>query len=406
MAKILHIEDDPANRLLVRKILGPAGHEVIDAADGLEGVRLARATRPDLVLVDIAIPGLDGYEVTLRLRSEPELSAVPVVAITAEGKREAALAVGCDGFIQKPIDARSFAQQIASYLKGEREEQTGERNRAHLWLQTQQIVGHLEEKVSQLSDANARLIELDKARKEFYRNVSHELATPMTPIVGYLRLLLDGELGPLTPAQQKSLRAVDDCADRLRGLIDNLLDVTALETGRMRFSFREYDFVEVVRRAINQARPGLGEKKMRLVEELPGAPLLGRGDPDRLRRAVGQLLDNAAKFTPSGGVVGVRVRGNGSSPFELCVADTGPGVPAEIAGRVFDPFFQADGSVTRDYGGAGIGLAIVRGVVQGHAGYVRVSSPANEEIGGQKMTGAAFTMTIARNATSLSEPPT
>jgi signal transduction histidine kinase len=73
---------------------------------------------------------------------------------------------------------------------------------------------------------------------------------------------------------------------------------------------------------------------------------------------------------------------------------------------VFDPFFQADGSVTRDHGGAGIGLAIVRGVVQGHAGYVRVSSPANEEIAGQKLTGAAFTMTVARNATSLSEPPT
>lgn len=406
MAKILHIEDDPANRLLVRKILGPAGHEVIDAIDGLEGVRLARATRPDLVLVDIAIPGLDGYEVTLRLRSEPELSKVPVVAITAEGKRETALAVGCDGFIQKPIDARSFAQQIAGYLKGEREEQTGERSRAHLWLQTQQIVGHLEEKVVQLSEANARLIELDKARKEFYRNVSHELATPMTPIVGYLRLLLDGELGPLNPAQQKSLRAVDDCADRLRGLIDNLLDVTALETGRMRFSFREYDFVDVVRRAINQARPALDEKKTELVEELPNRPLIGRGDPDRLRRAVGQLLDNAVKFTPPGGVVGVRVRGDGSSPFELCIADTGPGVAAEIAGRVFDPFFQADGSVTRDHEGAGIGLAIVRGVVQGHAGYVRISSPASEEMGGRKLTGAAFIMTVARNATSLSEPPT
>ncbi|HTM45544.1 MAG TPA: hybrid sensor histidine kinase/response regulator [Polyangiaceae bacterium] len=404
MAKILHIEDDPANRLLVRKILVPAGFEVIDAADGLEGIRLARSERPDLVLVDIAIPGLDGYEVTLRLRAEKELGKVPIVAITAEGNRETALAVGCDGFIQKPIDARGFAQQIQGYLTGQRE-QGGEASTKHLRLQTQRIVGHLEEKVGQLSEANNRLVELDKARKEFYRNVSHELATPMTPIVGYMRMLLDGELGPLTPAQLKALRAVDDCTDRLRGLIDNLLDVTALESGRMRFSFREYDFLEMVQKAIAHAQPIFDERKIRLLTELPRGPLQGRGDTDRLRRALGQLLDNAAKFTPEGGKVAVRVREVEPSGFELCVADTGPGVAAEIASRVFDPFFQADGSETRAFGGAGIGLAIVRGVVQGHAGFVRVTSPANETIAGEKFNGAAFTLTVARSATSLSEAP-
>src|SRR3982751_809129 len=94
MPKILHIEDDPANRLLVRKLLTPAGFEVIDAADGLEGIRLALQQRPDLVLVDISIPGLDGYEVTLRLRSEPKLRGVPIVAIAAEGDRDTSLAVG------------------------------------------------------------------------------------------------------------------------------------------------------------------------------------------------------------------------------------------------------------------------------------------------------------------------
>ncbi|HOU94642.1 MAG TPA: response regulator, partial [Polyangiaceae bacterium] len=116
MSTILHIEDDPANRLLVRKLLVPHGFEVIDAVDGLDGIRKARAHRPDLVLVDIAIPAMDGYEVTLRLRAEPELHGVPIVAITAEGSREASLAVGCDGFLQKPIDARSFARDLRGYL--------------------------------------------------------------------------------------------------------------------------------------------------------------------------------------------------------------------------------------------------------------------------------------------------
>src|SRR6187401_3321860 len=117
MPKILHIEDDPANRLLVRKLLTPAGFEVTDAADGLEGIRLALQQRPDLVLVDISIPGLDGYEVTLRLRSEPKLRGVPIVAITAEGDRDTSLAVGCDGFLQKPIDARSCADTSTGAAK-------------------------------------------------------------------------------------------------------------------------------------------------------------------------------------------------------------------------------------------------------------------------------------------------
>src|SRR6478609_10677368 len=178
MAKILHIEDDPANRLLVRKLLTSAGFEVVEAADGLEGVRKAMTERPDLVLVDIAIPGLDGYEVTLRLRSEPQLRGMPIVAITAEGDRDTSLAVGCDGFLQKPIDARSFADTVRGYLEGRRESTSPDATGQHLRLQTQRIVSHLEAKVAELSSMNQRLVELDSVKKEFYRNISHELATP------------------------------------------------------------------------------------------------------------------------------------------------------------------------------------------------------------------------------------
>src|SRR3954467_6387304 len=269
MPKILHIEDDPANRLLVRKLLAPAGFEVTDAADGLEGIRLALQQRPDLVLVDISIPGLDGYEVTLRLRSEPKLRGVPIVAITAEGDRETSLAVGCDGFLQKPIDARSFSTVLQRYLKGAKEAPAPGARSARLMEQSQRIVAHLEEKVAELSGANARLRELDTARTEFYRNISHELATPMTPIVGYVKLLKDEELGPLTKAQQKALRSMDDCVRRLRVIIDNLLDVTGMETGRMRFHYAEYDFLDTTRRALAGAADRIEDAKIHLVEELP-----------------------------------------------------------------------------------------------------------------------------------------
>jgi signal transduction histidine kinase len=399
MPKILHIEDDPANRLLVRKILTPAGFEVIDAVDGMEGIQKAVSEPPDLVLVDIAIPGLDGYEVTLRLRSEPKLASVPIVAITAEGNRETSLAVGADGFIEKPIDARTFADTIRGYLGGQREE-TGHAEDT-LRRQSQRIVGHLEEKIQQLSDANKRLVELDQARKEFYRNVSHELSTPMTPIVGYVRLLCDGELGPLNPQQLKATRAIDDCAARLRGLIDNLLDVTAIETDRMRFMFKDYELIQLAARHIDRFRPEFETRGIRLVVDLARGPLKGVGDPDRLGRALDQLLDNAAKFTPRGGTVLVRVGPHSDSQFEMLVSDSGPGVAEDMKTRVFEPFFQADGSVTRSYGGAGVGLAVVRGVARGHGGAVSLRSPSNDDVDGQALPGAGFTMVFSRHARSM-----
>jgi signal transduction histidine kinase len=398
MPKILHIEDDPANRLLVRKLLQNAGHEVVEAADGLEGVRLAFTDRPDLVLVDLNIPGLDGFEVTLRLRGDEALAGVPIVAITAEGDRETSLAVGCDGFLQKPIDARSFSAVISGYLEGVREVAPGSLRSQRLREQSQRIVGHLEEKVAELSRANARLRELDAARTEFYRNISHELATPMTPIVGYVKLLADEELGPLNKSQKKALRAMDDCVRRLRLLIDNLLDVTGIETGRMRFMHTEYDFLDTTRRAVAQLADRLAEGKVQLLEELPRGPLPAWGDAGRLQRAMIQMLDNAAKFTPAGGTVGVRVMVLPSGQYELCVADTGPGVRPDRLHRIFEPFYQVDGSTTRAYGGVGVGLAIARRTAQGLGGDIRVASPCNERIEGVRLGGAAFYLTVAQRA--------
>jgi len=398
MARILHIEDDPGNRLLVRKLLQTAGHTVIEAVDGLEGVQLAISERPDLVLVDLNLPGLDGYEVTLRLRGEASLAGVPIVAITAEGDRDTSLAVGCDGFLQKPIDAREFAEEVEGYLRGRREVSSPDLMGVRLRAQSHRIVAHLEEKVAELSRANAQLLELDRGRKEFYRNISHELATPMTPIVGYLKLLVDEELGGMNTAQIKALRAMDDCVRRLRALIDNLLDVSGLETGSMRFMHRDYDFLDTTRRAVARIADRLAERRVTLVEELPRGPLPGWGDSERLSRAIMQLLENAAKFTPSGGFVGVRVRKLAQGGYELCVADTGPGVSRDRAGRLFEPFYQVDGSPTRQHGGVGVGLAIARRIARGLGGDVRFESPSKELMESVRLPGAAFYLTVAPRA--------
>ena len=240
---------------------------------------------------------------------------------------------------------------------------------------------------------------MERLRTEFYRNISHELATPLTPIVGYLRMLMDEELGETSKPQRKALRAMDDCVRRLRSQLDNLIDVTGLETGKMRFFHKDYDFLDTVRRAIAWHADAFAERKLTMLEEFPRGPLPGYGDSDRLGRAISQLLDNAAKFTPEGGIVGVLVRPHDGT-YELVVADTGPGIPKERVDRIFDPFFQVDGSPTRAHGGTGVGLAIARRVARGLGGDVKLI-PAGATIEGMFLGGAAFALSVAKRAPTV-----
>lgn len=408
MARILHIEDDPNSRLLVRKLLSAVGHEVIDAQSGLDGVRMAEAHPPDLVLVDINIPGLDGYEVTLRMKGMPQLAGVPIVAITAEGDRQTVLAVGCDGFIGKPIQASRFADTVEQYLSGYREsaDDTGE---IRLRQRSQKIVERLESKVIELSDANERLEQMARLRREFLQNISHELATPLTPVVGYLRLLLNEELGPLTPLQRKCLESVDSSTLRLRSLIDTLLDVSSLETGRMHFYEREYDFAVVVSRALEHVRARAEQAALRIWEDRPTEPLIARGDPEKLERAMVHVLDNAVKFTPRGGEIGISVRREqqlGKDMLLLMVADSGPGIPPEEASRVFDPFYQIDGSATRSHGGMGLGLAFAKRVSVSLGGDMRIASPPTDTVAGRTLQGTAVYLRVASRMPSVTLPRT
>jgi signal transduction histidine kinase len=181
-------------------------------------------------------------------------------------------------------------------------------------------------------------------------------------------------------------------------VLDNLVDVIGLESGKMRFFHKDYDFLDSVRRASAQLADAYAARGVTLFEEFPRGALPAHGDADRLGRAIVQLLDNAAKFSPEGGRVGLRVRALETS-YELVVADSGAGVPADRAEKVFGAFYQVDGSATRAHGGVGVGLAIARRVARGLGGDVRVTSGA--AIAGQYFTGAAFWLTVARTAPTV-----
>jgi signal transduction histidine kinase len=397
VARVLHIEDNPVNRLLVRKLLTAAGHEVIDAESGLEGIRLAESHNPELVLVDINVPDLDGYEVTLRLRGMPSMQGKPIVAITSEGDRETSLAMGADGLIQKPVDAQRFAEVVAKYLSGHTERARTEPDDAQiLRSKSQKLVERLEQTVTGLSEANRKLEEHARLRQMFLQNMSHEFATPMTPVVGYLRLLLDEEAGPLTPLQRKCLESIHTSTQKLRSLIDTLLDVSHLETGRLHLFDRDYDFANVASRAVAEADTRFKQAGIQLVYEEVPAKLPARGDPDKLRRAMVHILDNAAKFSARGSEVAVAVRRvvQDESRYEFVVADDGPGISAAAKHQILEPFYQVDGSRTRTHGGVGLGLAYARHVAEALGGSIEVQSPPELPVAGRTLSGTAIRLLV------------
>lgn len=380
--KVLHIEDRRENRLLVRKLLEARGFAVTDAEDGLTGVELARTTGPALILVDINIPGLDGYEVVTQLKGDPRLAGVPVVAITAEGDRERALALGFDGFIVKPIKMATFVDELTAFLGGKRELAAEETRADHLMDHNRRVVDRLEAKVRELTKANERLREVDRLKMEVLRNVSHELSTPMTPLVGYVKMLAGEELGPLAPPQKRVLERMNGSLMRLKELIDKLLNVTRFATGAVALDRAVVRPAEVIAGAVDALREQVSAAGVRLtvIDATGLEPAVA--DRGRLTEALRQVIDNAIKFGPPGGEVRVEARllvvsEGDRRELELAVCDQGPGIPPAERERVVEPFYQADGSPTRAFGGAGLGLAIAERTASLHGGRLLITSAAS-----------------------------
>src|SRR5262245_26318932 len=155
--RILYIEDNPESRALVRSVLEPRGFDVLEASDGIAGIDLAIAAHPDLILCDIQLPGIDGYETATRLRSYKGLDGCPIVVLTSHGDRGLSLSIGCDGYIEKPIDVDKFPGQLREFLKGKREKVKTTDERRYLREYSQSLVERLEATVRELTAANSRL---------------------------------------------------------------------------------------------------------------------------------------------------------------------------------------------------------------------------------------------------------
>jgi hypothetical protein len=219
---------------------------------------------------------------------------------------------------------------------------------------------------------NEQLRELDRLKDEFVALVSHELRTPLTSILGYLDLVLDGDVGPLTEAQERFLHVIERNGDRLRRLVGDLLFVAQLDAGRLRLEPAPVDVVSLAREAVEAASPAAAANGVSIrLEETQVPPLWA--DRARLGQLLDNLLSNAVKFTPEGGRVDVHVRRrNGSVRLEI--SDTGVGIPPEELPLVFERFFRAESASRGAVQGTGLGLAIAKAIAESHGGSIGAES--------------------------------
>ncbi|HEX7314420.1 MAG TPA: response regulator [Pyrinomonadaceae bacterium] len=382
--KVLVVEDDPASLRDHAAMLAGEGYEVIEASTCADAMRLARAESPDLILLDATLPDGEGVGVCQKIKAHEGLRDTFVVMLsgmdtTAEHQAEA-LNAGADGYLAKPVESVALKANVLAFLRiRQNEEDLRASERRY------------REQAEELREANRRLEEYNRLKAEFVANMSHELRTPLTAIIGFAQLaqLTSGKSGEMPKRYADAFERILRNGQHLLALINDVLDVSKIEAGRMKIHREHVDLVEVVQGAFAELqslaqRKGL-EYRLRVPERLP----LAYTDPLRVRQVVINLLSNAAKFTARGRVEAEMVA-HGPEHFRIVVRDTGIGIEAQSLPIIFERFRQVDGSMTRSASGVGLGLSIVRQIVDLLGGEIEVTSKVGE--------GSTFTVTLPLSA--------
>ncbi len=395
MTNILYVEDDVSSQRLVERILIAEGFSVSVADNGISAIEVARRDIPDLILMDINISDLDGYEVTTHLRSIPSLKDTPIIAVTAAtlvGDRERAIVAGCSGYIPKPIDVDKFADQIRGYLTGSHDDlDIVDQKEQYLEEYNLRLVNRLEEKIRELQKANTELLKVDKMKSDFVILAGHELRTPLTVIYGYLQLL---EASPDIPGDIETIGSpvflmskVSTAVERLRDVIQDILNVSLIDANRLDLS-HEPVFIHSIIQSILHNISNFGPKR-KLIFELGSAvkttPAL-EGDPRRLHQALSNIVSNAIKYTPDNGTIFIDAE-QLDDVIHITIRDTGVGIPPSELTNIFERFYVLEDTALHKTsktafkgGGLGLGLTVSKGIIEAHNGKIWIESTGYDEV--------------------------
>lgn len=394
MATILILDDRPANREFLVTLLGYAGYSLLEADDAETALASVRAALPDLVIADVLMPGMDGFEFVRELRADPAIASTRVIFYTATyleaEARALAEACGVMHLLTKPAEPQQILETVQLALgedvRAKPPPPNHEFERDHQRLLVDKLAQKVDEletlnaeleqrvaaRTADLAEANTRLHELNMFKDNLLAITSHDLRSPLGAIQNMAEILLEDEDLP-DDLRRRLTRNIYDSTHHLIDMVTKLLDLSRLEAGRVELEPIDLLASQVARQSIQALQASAEAKAIttQLVVE-PGEQSLS-ADWMKLSQIMGNLLSNAIKFTPNGGQITVTV-GPAPGGVRVSVADTGLGIPNDQLPVLFEKFRQVHTRGTADERGSGLGLAIVRELVDLHGGRIEVMS--------------------------------
>lgn len=344
------VDDTPENLGLLSGILRAAGYTVRMADSGRRALAMIESLLPELVMLDITMPEMDGFEVCRELKSKPSTSGIPVIFISALSDpldKVKAFKTGGVDYVTKPFDADEVLARVETQIR-------------------------LDRLRREMEAKNRELARLDELKNRFVGIAAHDLRTPLTALIGYSEVIL--EPGPADQARDHDMvKRIQRAAFFMLRLVNDLLDLSAIEAGSIRLDLAPTDLREILRSSVELHGTLAAPKRIAVELQDDAGPLLARVDEVKLEQVLGNLVGNAIKFSAPGTRVRVSLRRDGDWA-RFAVEDQGPGVPAHELERMFEPFQTTSVKSTAGEKSTGLGLAIVKKIVVAHGGEVRAES--------------------------------
>jgi len=383
--RILLIEDNPGDARLLQILISEESNiqfKLIQVDRLSTGLEFLVKEAVDVVLLDLYLPDSQGADTLARLRVQAP--AVPVVVLT--GLEDERLGVT---LVQAGAQDYLVKGQLTSFLLVRSMRYAIERKRTEekILQLNAQLERRVEERTADLSRANAELAKVARAKDEFLASMSHELRTPLNAILGLAEALQEQTRGSLNEHQLKSLRLIEESGHHLLSLINDILDLSKIEAGKLDLQFDLIAVETICQASLQFIREAAVKKSISVSFNTNNMQAVLQADTRRLKQILVNLLSNAVKFTPEGGQVGLEVTAEPEQEvIHFTVWDTGIGIPVEELARLFQPFVQLDSSLSRQHEGTGLGLALVSRLTEMHGGSLSVSS----EVG----RGSRFTVSL------------
>ncbi|MGX2041809.1 sensor histidine kinase [Methylocaldum sp. MU1018] len=362
--KILLVDDREENLVALAGLL--SGHEVdlLRARSGEEALDLLLAHEVALALVDVQMPGMDGFELAELMRGTERTREIPIIFVTAGIRDQTRVFKGYESgavdFLFKPLDPRILSGKVAVFMQ--------------LYRQKQELaerVCELEVALAERRQIEDALKAADRRKNEFLAMLGHELRNPLSPIKNAAQIMK--RMNVSDPKLQMVQQVIDRQTDHLARLVDDLLDISRIERGKIAIRKEVVDLIAVVDQSLEVSRPLIQSRQHELIVSVPNAPVPLVGDGERLAQLISNLLNNAAKYTPAGGTIWLTVtREDGTALIR--VKDTGEGISQALLSQIFDVFAQAERTLDRSQGGLGLGLAIAKKLVELHQGRIEAHS--------------------------------